>query len=147
MRILFYRKSYFSDHIKIWHHYWYWRFSSKEIDEFSIWAWYGVVVGWFKMQLFQKIIEAPPPECFKGYINFRSFLIIITAHWTYFLQRNGLQNTKENLAYCFFFVSLCGKIDRNDWFCIPRSIPLLKAVLLIPILLCVMIFYVIGYMS
>ena len=48
-----------------------------------------------------------------------------------------------DLVFCF----LCFKIDRNCWFCSPRSICLLDAVLLIPILLWLMTFYVIWHMS
>ena len=48
-----------------------------------------------------------------------------------------------DLVFCF----LCFKIDRNCWFCSPRSICLLDAVLLIPILLWLMTFYVIWHVS
>ena len=48
-----------------------------------------------------------------------------------------------DLVFCF----LCFKIDRDCWFCSHRSICLLDAVLLIPILLWLMTFYVIWHMS
>ena len=50
-----------------------------------------------------------------------------SVHWTYILQRNWLKNAKEIWLVVFCF--LRSKIYRNDWFCIPRSIRLLNAVL------------------
>ena len=68
----------------------------------------------------------------------------VAGHFKF--SKESAQKYKEkygNLVFCI----LCCKIERNHWFCIPRSICLLDAVLSIPILLWFMTFYVIWWIS
>ena len=59
----------------------------------------------------------------------------------------GLAQKYKGKCVDLVFCILCFKIDRNCWFCSHRSTCLLDAVLLIPILLWLMTFYVIWHMS
>ena len=59
----------------------------------------------------------------------------------------GLAQKYKGKCVDLVFCILCFKIARNCWFCSHRSICLLNAVLLIPILLWLMTFYVIWHMS